>query len=154
MSNEFQPIALEKQGGKTLSLLKVFVYGTLKPGESNYPFYCEGKVIEEIKAYIQGQLYNLPVGYPAMIKGNNLIEGYLLTFADPNVLTELDVLESYDPKRSPSENEYYRQIVPIYDQSGNSLGEAWAYFMTLEKVTELGGTLYHHHSWTGKLATG
>jgi len=28
--------------------MKVFVYGTLKPGEQNYPAYCEGKAIAEI----------------------------------------------------------------------------------------------------------
>jgi gamma-glutamylcyclotransferase (GGCT)/AIG2-like uncharacterized protein YtfP len=132
-----------------MDLLKVFVYGTLKPGKSNYAVYCQGKVIAEIKAYTWGKLYDLPVGYPAMIKGNNPIEGYLLTFADPTVLNDLDYLEDYDPKLPITENGYYREIVPIYQPSGELLTEAWTYFMTLEKVTELGGRLYHGNNWTG-----
>ncbi|TAH29142.1 MAG: gamma-glutamylcyclotransferase, partial [Oscillatoriales cyanobacterium] len=30
--------------------MKVFVYGTLKPGECNYLRYCEGKVVDALPA--------------------------------------------------------------------------------------------------------
>ncbi len=78
-------------------MFKVFVYGTLKPREINYSYYCQGKVIEEIRAFISGQLYHLPVfGYPAAIPGEGKIEGFLLTFADNRFLADLDELEDYE----------------------------------------------------------
>ncbi|NET53980.1 MAG: gamma-glutamylcyclotransferase, partial [Merismopedia sp. SIO2A8] len=42
---------------------KVFVYGTLKPGEVNYDQYCASKVVEEIRAIAFGELFDLPIGY-------------------------------------------------------------------------------------------
>jgi gamma-glutamylcyclotransferase (GGCT)/AIG2-like uncharacterized protein YtfP len=35
---------------QTLNQLKVFVYGTLKPGESNYQRYCAENVVEKREA--------------------------------------------------------------------------------------------------------
>jgi len=36
--------------------MEVFVYGTLKPKESNYSAYCAGKVINSKTAYTKGHL--------------------------------------------------------------------------------------------------
>ena len=132
--------------------IDVFVYGTLKPGERNYPYYCGGKVIQETKAYTWGQLYNLPLGYPAMTEGDRKIEGYLLTFCDPNILTSLDELEDYHQERSPEANEYYRQQVRVYSLTDDFLGSAWSYLMSLEKIKQLKGTPINSGYWNGKLA--
>ena len=130
--------------------MKVFVYGTLKPKEYNYQAYCVGRVIEETKAYTWGEIYHLPdLGYPGMTEGNNRVYGFLLTFADDSILSALDRLETYDPVRSPEDNEYQRLIVTAYRPSGESLGEAWAYFMTKAKVKKLGGILLPAGSWNG-----
>lgn len=131
--------------------IKVFVYGTLKPGEINYQRYCEGKVVEEQRAIACGQLYNLPLGYPAMTLGETQVHGFLLTFADAVILSTLDELEDYDPNRRPDENEYNRQQVEIYDLAGKTLGLAWAYFMTLEQVQQLQGVLIPSGWWSGSL---
>ena len=66
----------------------VFVYGTLKPNNSNYQQYCATKVISSQPAIALGQIFALPMGYPAMIEGNDQVQGYLLTFADSNILDE------------------------------------------------------------------
>lgn len=140
----------DRQGeaSQTMSgLLRVFVYGTLKPGEINYPRYCEGKVIQYQKAIAQGQLFALPVGYPALTLGDHGVQGYLLTFAQASALTDLDRLEDYSPNRSTTENEYERQWTKIFDERNQSLGWAWAYFMTLEKVQRLGGVLLPGGCW-------
>ncbi len=121
-------------------MVKVFVYGTLKPGEANYQHYCAGKVVEVKKAIAFGQIFSLPVGYPAMTLGNSLVRGFLLSFSDSEILHQLDWLEDYDPQRPISENEYHRHQIQVYDTALNSLGKAWAYFMTLEKVCAFGGT--------------
>ena len=131
-------------------IVKVFVYGTLKPGESNYKNYCQGKTITEIKAYTRGQLYHLPFGYPGMTEGNQKIEGYLLSFNEPNILIDLDRLENYQETRSAKLNDYYRQQVPIYNLYDEFIDRAWCYFMTKEKVTEFGGELLKDNCWYGK----
>lgn len=130
----------------TKKTLNVFVYGTLKPGERNYPAYCQGKVIAAQKVYTYGKLYHLCLGYPGMTSGKDQVQGYLLTFADESALTELDELETYDPQGKPEQNEYQRQLLPIYDLKNNYLGEAWGYIMTLEKVRAFQG-IYLPSGW-------
>ncbi|RAM48669.1 MAG: gamma-glutamylcyclotransferase [Hapalosiphonaceae cyanobacterium JJU2] len=131
---------------KSSGLLRVFVYGTLKPGEVNYYNYCDRKVVNATKAYVLGKLFDLPQGYPAMIPGDSPVYGYLLEFDFPEVLVELDELEDYHPARPDSENLYNRQQIQVYNFQGRSLGWAWAYLMTPEMVNNLGG-IYQADGW-------
>lgn len=131
------------------NVIVVFVYGTLKPGESNYERYCAGKVVAAQRAIARGQLFALPMGYPAMTKGHRPVHGFLLTFADPDVLTDLDELEDYNPSRRAAQNEYNRQKIEIYHQAGQPLGTAWAYLMTPEQVRCQGGVLLPSGWWSG-----
>ncbi|NET56546.1 MAG: gamma-glutamylcyclotransferase [Symploca sp. SIO2E6] len=119
--------------------LRVFVYGTLKPGEVNYNLYCAGLVVEEKRAIAYGQLFALPLGYPAMIPGESPVQGFLLTFADPAMLSALDELEDYDPYRPAAENEYNRQQIEVYDLARETPIFAWAYLMTPEQVQRFQG---------------
>jgi gamma-glutamylcyclotransferase (GGCT)/AIG2-like uncharacterized protein YtfP len=135
-------------------VINVFVYGTLKPGEVNYQKYCQGKVVEAKKAMptasaanALGQLYSLPMGYPAMTLGNSKVYGYLLSFADSQILTALDNLEDYQPTKPISDNLYNRQSIEIFDLDGLSLGWVWVYLMTLERVYRLGGKLQPNGYW-------
>jgi gamma-glutamylcyclotransferase (GGCT)/AIG2-like uncharacterized protein YtfP len=130
-------------------MLDIFVYGTLKPGEINYQIYCHQVAIASQIAYARGQLFDLPLGYPAMTVGNNWIEGYVLTFAQEDILVSLDILEEYDEKRSPQENEYYRSRILVYAPSKQPLKEAWSYLMTPEKVKQLKGLLLPSGFWHG-----
>ncbi len=129
--------------------LRVFVYGTLKPGEVNYQRYCAGKVREEKSAIAFGNLFNLPLGYPAMTPGESIVRGFLLTFTDSTILTILDELEDYKPNRIPEENEYYRQEIETYDLDRKSLGLAWIYLMTFTQVQRFGGILISSGCWRG-----
>jgi gamma-glutamylcyclotransferase (GGCT)/AIG2-like uncharacterized protein YtfP len=128
--------------------LKVFVYGTLKPGEKNYHPYCASQVIETKKAYTWGQLYHLPLGYPAMTTGKSKVMGFLLTFSNEEILESLDELEDYSSQRSPQDNEYERQKILVYDLTEEPLGEAWSYVMTLKKVEQLKGVLVPSGWWS------
>jgi gamma-glutamylcyclotransferase (GGCT)/AIG2-like uncharacterized protein YtfP len=132
-------------------LLKVFVYGTLKPGECNYQPYCAGRVIEVHPAIAFGQLYDLPLGYPAMTLGNSAVQGYLLTLTDSAALDILDELEDYHPQRSPDQNEYIRQRVDTFNLNHQPLGPAWAYLMELEQVKRLDGILLPQAIWASDL---
>ncbi|MDY6897643.1 MAG: gamma-glutamylcyclotransferase [Cyanobacteriota bacterium] len=134
---------------KNSGFLRVFVYGTLKPGEANYEFYCASDVVDATKAWVRGELYALPQGYPAMTAGNNSVYGYLLSFANPEVLSSLDELEDYHPQRLNQENLYNRTQVEIFDLENNSLGLAWAYFMNFTMIFQLKGTPQADGWWSG-----
>lgn len=130
-------------------MINVFVYGTLKPGQVNYRLYCANKVKESVVARVRGQLFDLPLGYPAMTLGESWVEGYLLTFAEEKILVDLDWLEDYREERSIAQNEYYRQMIPVYDVFERYLGEGWAYLMTREKIESLKGVVLPSGIWKG-----
>ena len=127
--------------------MKVFVYGTLKPGECNYLRYCEGKVVDACPAIARGQLVALPIGYPAMVAGDGIVCGFLLCFANSAILDDLDRLEDYHPLREPTQNEYQRESIEIFDLNFQSLGTAWAYCMVPDRVRSLGGIWLPDGRW-------
>lgn len=130
-------------------MLKVFVYGTLKPGESNYPKYCQEKMIDAAPAIIWGELFHLKKrGYPGLSKGNHKVYGILLTFPDHHILSDLDQLEDYQPERSPQDNEYQREEAEIFDLNLQSLGHAYVYFMLKERIKALEGIPLPDGQWT------
>jgi gamma-glutamylcyclotransferase (GGCT)/AIG2-like uncharacterized protein YtfP len=88
-----------------------------------------------------------------MTLGESPVHGYLLTLADPTVLSILDGLEDYDPNRMAEENEYNRQQIEIYDLSGQPLGLAWVYLMTSKLVQRLGGILIPSGWWSSSINT-
>ncbi|MFB6276352.1 MAG: gamma-glutamylcyclotransferase [Halothece sp.] len=129
--------------------MRVFVYGTLKPGEANFERYCGGKVSKVTPAYTFGHLYALPVGYPAMTTGDTEVSGVLLTFSDEQLLADIDGLEDYDPKRPAEDNLYQREWLTLYAPSGESLGKAWGYRMAFWRVQQLGGIFLPSGCWRG-----
>lgn len=118
---------------------KVFVYGTLKPGYKYYPMYCQGKTVAEVKCWIKAKLFTLPVGYPAIIVGEEKVYGYLLSFASVDDLYNLDRLEGYTGNPNSPLNEYDRYKIKVYGMDNSFLDEAWAYFMTEKRVQQLRG---------------
>jgi gamma-glutamylcyclotransferase (GGCT)/AIG2-like uncharacterized protein YtfP len=120
--------------------LKVFVYGTLKPGGRYHERYCQPPASSAQLAKTKGQLYDFPQwGYPAMAAGEDWVTGYLLTFRQPaetcaQLLQGLDALEGYLEGRPPEQNDYQRLQMPIWDTENQPLSEAWGYVMTLERV--------------------
>jgi len=69
--------------------LKVFVYGTLKPGYINYRRYCAGQVLQEQAAMARGHLYELAAGYPAMTLGESWVQGFVLWLKQHRILAQL-----------------------------------------------------------------
>lgn len=138
-------------------MLKVFVYGTLKPRESNYQTYCSDQVISALPAWVPGQLFALPAGYPALVweATGNRVQGYLLTFSTLEVLPELDQLEEYQEHRFPEDNLYQRRLIEVFadvevspSALATTLGMAWVYVMELAQVQQLGGTFLPQGNWT------
>lgn len=109
----------------------VFVYGTLKPGGHYWSQFCEGKVSTALPAKIRGELYDLHVGYPGLLlRGEDWVQGYVLSFPREPDFLQLDVLEGYVSGRPDAFNEYRRLKVPYFSLGGEALGEVWAYEMT------------------------
>jgi gamma-glutamylcyclotransferase (GGCT)/AIG2-like uncharacterized protein YtfP len=127
--------------------VKIFVYGTLKPGECNYEAYCAGHVTEVQEAITYGELFDLPFDYPAMTEGDRPVYGYLLS-ANLAILSDLDELEGYSPDRHDAENEYVRQEIEVFSLQGHPLGNAWVYLMTAEQAIDMGGVLLPDGKWT------
>jgi gamma-glutamylcyclotransferase (GGCT)/AIG2-like uncharacterized protein YtfP len=128
-------------------MLRVFVYGTLKPGQSNHLAYCGDRTIAVQTVKVRGQLFDLPMGYPGMVSGKDWVKGYLLSFTDEAVLADLDRLEDYSSDRSSHENEYQREWVEVFDENEQLQGSAWAYFMSLEKVAQYSGIWIADGEW-------
>lgn len=129
-------------------MFKLFVYGTLKPNEINYQRYCAGKVLAAVPAMVYGQLYALPVGYPALVEGSDRVYGTVLSFQDPQLLAVLDVLEGYDPQRRPEQNDYQRECIEAYDGSGKAIGSVWVYRMTRQRVQQERGVYLPTGVWS------
>ncbi|WP_309395906.1 gamma-glutamylcyclotransferase family protein [Cerasicoccus maritimus] len=126
---------------------RVFVYGTLKPGGYYWHRFCEGRVSQFVKAKVKGNLYALPMGYPAMAPGDGWAHGYLLTLHDEAVLKGFDTLEDYEPGRCPSENEYQRVEVNVYLEDGEDIGAAWTYVMDIDRINSHQGVIIANGDW-------
>jgi gamma-glutamylcyclotransferase (GGCT)/AIG2-like uncharacterized protein YtfP len=134
----------------TTEYLHVFAYGTLKPGAANFDRYCGSKVVNSQRAYIYGELYHLPsLGYPGATHGNRQVHGFILSFHDATILSELDELEDYDPQRQPAENDYTRELVTTHTPDCTPSISAWAYFMNPYQIRQLGGILLPDGWWRG-----
>ena len=141
-----------------VSSVRVFVYGTLKPGEENYSRHFMDKMAvntgnipenQLLPAYALGQLFDLAVGYPGMAAGSSSVYGYVLNFDEPSILSELDELEDYVPYRDPSQNLYNRYLIEVFHPQGQGIGLAWAYFMSLDRIKSLKGVLLPNGWWSG-----
>ncbi|MEG1311569.1 MAG: gamma-glutamylcyclotransferase family protein [Romboutsia sp.] len=98
---------------------RIFVYGSLRSDMFNYKKLLKGKVNNIVKGSISGELFHLDnKGYPAVIPGNNRIQGELMEVIDfEKSLIELDELENYTENNMNCE--YLRKIVKVTLDNGN-----------------------------------
>lgn len=131
--------------------LPLFVYGTLMPGERNWPLLEEHCTAHE-RATIEGwQLWHLDAGnYPAITPGDGAVEGALIQITEArwaSVLATLDRLEDYTPE-APDRSLYLRERSRAILQDG-SPRDVWLYVWNPTRRAELeqGGRLIHGRSW-------
>lgn len=110
----------------------IFVYGTLRPGFSNYHL-LKGKTEREIPAWTKGVLFpNKSWTFPFLVTdGPYWVVGDLLFIKEAhykNVLEELDFLEGYDPDNE-EHSFYLRKTITAETTEGSY--EAWAYVCNL-----------------------
>lgn len=111
--------------------LPIFVYGTLRPGQKNYPHYLGGHTVREEPALVAGaDLYYLEDGgYPYLVRGEGEVHGTLLEIAPAayrSILCSLDALEEYDPADEVG-SVYLRRRATVRREDGSEV-EAWAYY--------------------------
>ena len=132
-----------------MSGCRVFVYGTLKPGYGNWERLLRGRVRPPAAAKVTGELFHLPVGYPAAVSGEGWVHGYLVQVPDGELLRAIDRLEGYDPSRPAGHQHYRRLSVPCFSRQGAPLGRVFAYVMDRERALALGGEPVPDGIWQG-----
>lgn len=112
--------------------LPVFVYGTLRRGEKNYPRYLRGRTLREVPARVAGTLYLAAEGgYPYLLaKGDGGTVVGELMYLDPacygETLRSLDLLEEYD-SAAEAESVYLRRRGTVMVE-GEGPASAWIYY--------------------------
>jgi len=120
----------------TVEGLPVFVYGTLRPGEKNYPVYLAGRTVAEVAAMAEGQLYFVAEGgYPYVKPGRGTVAGELV-YLDPRhyaqTLQGLDALEEYDP--DDESNSVYLRRRTLVTLADDSRPAAWIYYWNCPQI--------------------
>lgn len=133
--------------------LSLFVYGTLKPGGENYPFYLTGRTIREQDATVAGAvlytegLYPYLVIDPALAEPADRVHGVLITMHPERyeaTLSMVDRLETYQPGRAS--NVYDRVPYPV--QVNGDVVTAWVYIAAPRTMTAIRTGLLHRVSGT------
>lgn len=85
---------------------RLFVYGSLKPGEPRYKAFEEyakyrGVELKPKPAVMAGSLYALPLGFPGVIRNeeeSNITKGFVIELeGDPALIHALNLIEGYCP---------------------------------------------------------
>ena len=124
----------------------LFVYGTLKPGYSNYEWLLADKDIKHTPAWTHGKLYDLGA-FPAMTKGDGMVYGDLLKFDDPEILERIDILEGYKTDAFWGMNFYDRVEVTVHTENSESV-VAWTYVLSESEILKMEGVLILSGNWS------
>lgn len=109
--------------------LPFFVYGTLRPGESNHDVYVRGSAEAEVPARLAGAVLYEGPGYPYLVEDpeGGPVRGELIAArpcAYERLLADLDVLEDYAP--GDPRNLYERVVREVTLLDGVT-ARAWVY---------------------------
>jgi gamma-glutamylcyclotransferase (GGCT)/AIG2-like uncharacterized protein YtfP len=140
--------------------INIFVYGTLQPGHRPYQTLCQKYPHTAEAAIVYGELYHLPIGYPAIVTGGDRpVHGHQLRFTNPEILKILDDYEQHDPielqhhypqldcNSAMTELAYDRQSIATFTPEGHPLKPSWAYTMTIAQLTQLQGHRLPQGKW-------
>lgn len=109
-------------------MLSFFVYGSLKPGFHNFEIYLEKYNLEYKKATVSGCLYSLKdKNYPALVKGEQKIEGYVFQTDNQQLIDDLDKLENYF-ENDLNACEYHKTLTNVTLVDTNEEIDAYVYF--------------------------
>lgn len=111
--------ALEKNKSETggvITMKNIFVYGTLRKGESNHSYLKDAVIICD-QAWIYGELFETGYGYPVLKESNKeQVYGEIYAVTDEQ-LGEINRLEGY--QENANDNLYERITVDAHNEKGN-----------------------------------
>lgn len=123
---------------------KIFVYGSLMSGFWNYDKVLKNRVLKVEKASVEGELYHLPAGYPAVVEGQARVEGEVMTISQEKLLKSLDLLEGYMGEGEDNLYERQKKIVQLEDGTQE---ECWVYIYVDQKSARKEGKPIRHGNW-------
>ena len=92
----------------------VFIYGTLQPGQRNWPIlapYAQTWTPATIWGF---ELWDLPEGYPAITPGEGVVRGLAVELKDGNALDALDALDALEGHRAGDPTSLYlRRLLQV-----------------------------------------
>ncbi|MCL6634359.1 MAG: gamma-glutamylcyclotransferase [Peptococcaceae bacterium] len=123
----------------------LFAYGTLMSGFGNHERYLGGRVLKIERATVEGELYHLRYGYPALVPGAGRVAGELILVKDLEaLLPQLDALEDYF---GPGEDNMYERVeVEALTESGEKI-RAYTYRYARLKELEKKGLRVKGGDW-------
>ena len=123
----------------------IFVYGTLMSGFGNHQHYLAGRILSIERATVEGELYHLRYGYPALTPGAGKVAGELILVKDlESLLPELDELEDYfGPGK---DNVYERVNVEAVTEAGKRVTACVYRYTRLEEIA-VNGVLVEGGDW-------
>jgi gamma-glutamylcyclotransferase (GGCT)/AIG2-like uncharacterized protein YtfP len=108
--------------------LPFFAYGTLLPGQPNYPLWQAAIISHRPATFPNGRLHDVGP-YPILLEGGDTpVKGMVIEIepaAYTTILARLDYLEGYNPA-TPDDCTFCRAIRPINLLEGGVV-EAWLY---------------------------
>ncbi len=129
-----------------MSLNNLFVYGTLMTGFCNHKQYIAPWANRIIPALINGELYHLPQGYPALLEGEGVIRGELVFLPNIDIIIKsIDDLEDY--YGPGGDNMYRREITEVELIETGDKVFAYVYFYCDEKYVRQKGIHVVHGDW-------
>ncbi|MGL4345745.1 MAG: gamma-glutamylcyclotransferase family protein [Cellulosilyticaceae bacterium] len=123
---------------------KIFVYGSLMSGFWNYDKVLKNRVRKVEKAFVKGELYQLPAGYPAIVDGKAHITGEVMTITQQKLMKSLDLLEGYMGEGEDNLYERHKKEVLLED---GRVEECWVYVYVDQNEARRDGEPIRHGNW-------
>jgi len=130
---------------KKRKMHKMFVYGTLRAGESNHGL-LKGAVCLSLSAHVSGTMLDTGLGYPAVTEGSGKVWGEMYE-VDDDTLKRIDELEDYYGPGDPR-NLYERVKTAALTDRGQV--QTWIYVSDRFKS----GFVIPHGDWKSYRMTG
>ena len=123
---------------------KIFVYGSLLKDFWNHDRVLKNRVRSIEKGTIQGELYHLPAGYPAITSGENLVHGEICTLSHNKHLKSIDLLEGYTGDEKIDLYTREKRTVTLQD---GSTTDCWVYIYMHPDYVRRKGKHIPHGDW-------
>jgi gamma-glutamylcyclotransferase (GGCT)/AIG2-like uncharacterized protein YtfP len=127
---------VERTTGSREVLDRLFVYGTLRQGQTARPLVMPS-VTRCAKASTAGQIYAFPMAYPGFAEGSGQVIGEVLWLTD--LAATFGLLDAYEG------TDFVRIIRKVTIETGEELW-AWIYVLADPEAIKL-GTLIAHGDW-------